>query len=476
MTYMRAASSQIDLWPSLGLELDWNTLFNYSKKGEHFQAPAPNLTALGAAYDTFAHGFDGPVKTCHAPHMTATDIHETFNTTFKALGIPPRYEFDGGDLRGYGIQMATQDVPADVRDDAARAYYYPVADRPNLIMMVNTTATRILWSDDSASGNAVAAAAELVSQDGEVTTIYADCEIILSAGAMRSPAILENSGIGNPSILSQQSIDVKVDLPAVGENLQDQTTMAIIGAPLHGNTTGFPAFVAHVSLHDLFGANTSAVYETTRAKLPEYAATIAAQNGGASSAIIQEQLLRTQLELLFNSNTPTSEIVPAALINIIGCIFWPLQPFSRGSVHINSTDRTAQPYIDPKFFQIDFDGVAAVATAKYVRKFLTTAPMSDAVNVSSIVPGIPEDASDEEWLDWVKTKSNFQPNYHHLGTCAMLPKNFGGVVDNDFKVYGTDNVRVVDLSVVPLQVAGHSMATLYGIAEWAAVKIKTCSS
>lgn len=475
MTYMRPASSQMNLWPSLGLEINWDILFNYSKKGENFSPPGPKLTPLGADYVPSDHGYSGPLTTCISPHITSTDIHNTFNTTFKTLGIGPRYEFNGGDLLGFGIQMCTQNERLDIREDAAQAYYYPFMDRKNLVMIVNATATRIEWADDSQGSEVVASAARIVDQQGKTSTLFADREIILSMGAMRSPGILEYSGVGNPSILSQHGIDVKVNLSAVGENLQDQTTMAITGLVVGENTTGFLPFVSHASLQDLFGANTTAVYEAARAKLPEYAATIAAQNGGSSSAIIQEQLLRTQLELLFASNTPTSEIVPAAISNFIGAVFWPLQPFSRGSVHINGTDETAQPYIDPRFFQIDFDGQVSVATAKWARNFLITEPVASLVNQSTISPSfeaIPEDASDDLWLDWVKTKSNFQPNYHHLGTCAMLPRASGGVVDNDFRVYGTRNVRVVDLSVLPLQVAGHSMAMLYGVAEWASEKIK----
>ena len=475
MTYIRPASSQINLWPSLGLEIDWNKLFAFSKKGEHFQPPSSNITALGASYLSSAHGFGGPLATCISPHMTAGDIHDIFNTTFQNVGIPPRDEFDGGELRGFGVQVATQDGLADIREDAARAYYYPVMDRPNLVMMVNTTGTRILWLQNSTGGIAVASAAEISSQNGQVSTIYADREIILSAGAIRSPAILENSGVGNPSVLSRHSIDVKVNLTSVGENLQDQTTITIEAATLQ-SFSGFPAFVAHTSLNDLFSSNASSIYNSTLAKLPEYAAAISAQNGGASNAAVQQHLLRTQLGLLLNSNTPASEIAPIVLGNVIGCVFWPLQPFSRGSVHINSTDKTTQPTINYNFYQFDFDGQMAVATARFVRKFLTTAPLSDIVNISTINPSfelVPEDASDEVWLDWIKTKSLFQPNYHHLGTCAMLPRTSGGVVDNDFRVYGTKNVRVVDLSVVPLQVAGHSTSLLYGIAEWASQKIRT---
>lgn len=474
---MRPASSQIDLWPSLGLDLDWTKLFNYSKKGEHFQIPTPNLVELGASYEPSDHGYSGLVLTCISPYMTNNSLHDTLNMTFKAVGIPPRLEFNGGALRGFGVQMATQNVVANVREDAGRAYYYPYQDRQNLLMFVNTTAARIVWSQNTPQGLAVASAAEVVGQDGEPYLIHANREIILSAGAFRSPAILELSGVGNPKILSKYSINTTVDLPSVGENLQDQTTMAITATSIGYNSTGFPVFVSHTSFQDLFGAESDAVYNSTLAKLPAYAASIADRSDGALNATEQEYLLKTQLELLVNSNTPASEVVPLSIQTLIGAVFWPLQPFSRGSVHINSTDGTEQPNIDSRFFEFDFDGQMAVATAKFTRKVLLTPPLSDFVNITSLSPSletIPEDASDEQWLDWVKTKSSFQPNYHHLGTCAMLPKAMGGVVDNDFKVYGTRNVRVVDLSVIPLQVAGHSTALLYGVAEWASTKIESC--
>ncbi|KAI1361571.1 hypothetical protein F5Y08DRAFT_330730 [Xylaria arbuscula] len=473
MTYMRPSSSQMDAWPSLGLEIDWNLLFNYSARGEHFQPPSRALIELGAGYEPLAHGYDGPVKTCISPNISTSNLHDILNSTFRALGTPPRHEFNDGDLRGFGYQSATIDRDLGIRDDAARAYYYPFAGRDNLVVMVNTTGTRILWSNESSSLEAVATAIEVVNQRGETSSVHANNEIILSAGAIRSPAILEHSGVGNPAVLSRQSIDVRVNLPAVGENFQDQTVLAI-SATAKQNYTGFPAFVAHTSLQDLLGPNTQSLYDSTLAKLPEYAAVIAAQNGGASSAAVQEYLLRTQLDLLLKSNTPASEIAPGMIGDAFGAVYWPLQPLSRGSIHINTTNTTAPPAIDGKFFQLDFDVQLAVETSKFVRRLFTTPPVADIIDMASLNPGfdvVPENATDEQWATWLRS-SPMSPNLHHLGTTAMLPRSMGGVVDNDFKVYGTKNVRVVDLGVLPFQVAGHSMAVLYGVAEWASEKIK----
>ncbi|KAI0146259.1 hypothetical protein GGR57DRAFT_479318 [Xylariaceae sp. FL1272] len=473
MTYLRPSSSQMDLWPSLGLEIDWNILFNYSTRGEQYQIPSQATLDLGAGYEPLAHGYHGPVKTCLNPNISTSNIHDIFNQTFQALGTPPRAEFNDGELRGFGYQIATIDRERAIRDDAAQAYYYPFANRDNLVVMVNTTGTRLLWSNSCSSKEAVATAIEVVDQHGKTSQVRAKKEIILSAGAIRSPGILEHSGVGNPAVLAEQSIDVKVDLPAVGENFQDQSVL-YMSASLKQNYTGFPAFVAHTSLQDLFGESTQSLYDTTLAKLPEYAATIAAQNGGASSANVQEHLLRSQLDLLLNTNTPASEIAPIASDNLLATVYWPLQPLSRGSVHINSTNGTTPPVIDGKFFQLDFDVQLAVSTSKFVRKFYTTAPVADIIDMATLSPGfdvLPQNATDEQWVSWLKS-SAMAPNLHHLGTTAMLPKAMGGVVDNDFKVYGTKNVRVVDLGVLPFQVAGHSMAVLYGVAEWASEKIK----
>lgn len=481
MTYIRPASSQINLWPSLGLDLNWNELFASSKKSEDFQTPSANLTALGATFNPSAHGFNGPLTTCFSPHILSDNSHEIFNETFKAMGIPPRHEFDGGELRGFGVQAVTQDPHADVREDAARAYYYPVMNRTNLAVFVNTTATRILWSSSQASGaKAVAVGAEVVNQTGQASTIFADREVILSAGAIRSPALLEFSGVGNPSILSNSSIPVKVALPGVGENFQDQTTMSVVADTTRTrNFTGLPGFVAHTSLQDLFNgseAETAAFYNASLAALPDYAAFIAAHNGGATNASVQARLLRTQLDLLYDSNTPTMEIAPLGLVNLVGVVFWPLQPFSRGSVHINATaGPTGTPLIDGRFFSAPIDATLAVRSLRFAREYVLTPPFSSLVNMSTLTPSpalLPASAPDSEWFDWIKVNASYQPNYHHLGTCAMLPRDLGGVVDNNFTVYGTANVRVVDLSTIPFQVAGHSTSLLYGVAEWAVGKIK----
>lgn len=476
MTYIRPSSAQIDLWKTFGLDWDWDTLLTYAKKSEEFQVPLANLVANGATYNPDVHGFSGPLDVSFNPHLTPGSFHTIVNATWQNLGVPPDLEPNDGSLLGYGAVPSTLDGHADVREDAARAYYYPVENRTNLHVMLNTTVTRMLWTDDS-DGMAVASGVEFVQASGATGTASTRGEVILSAGSIRSPALLENSGVGNPDILSKYSIETKVDLAAVGENLQDQPNGPTIYAVANQNISGFPSYVTHVSLQDLFGNDTDALYQYGVSQIPSYAATIAAKNNGASNASTQEQILRSQLDLLYSTDTPASEILNIGLGQLVGATFWSLLPFSRGNIHINSTDKLAQPAINPNFFEFDWDAKVEVATARMVRQWLTTPPLVNLTVPGTQTPSfetLPANATDADWLAYIE--AGYGSNYHPVGTCAMLPKNMGGVVDNDHLVYGTKNVRVVDASVLPLQVCGHLTSTLYAFAERAAEKMKSAAA
>lgn len=141
-----------------------------------------------------------------------------------------------------------------------------------------------------------------------------------------------------------------------------------------------------------------------------------------------------------------------------------MHPLARGSVHIGSSDPVAKPLYDPAYASNSYDLKALVELAKYVRKIATTAPFSD-IWVDEYEPGLQVD-TDAEWEDFVK--NNVNPFYHPVGTCAMLPKADGGVVDSKLVVYGTTNLRVVDASVIPILVSAHPQTGIYGIAERAA--------
>lgn len=197
MTYLRAEKSQIDAWETIGnTGWNWDTLYPYYKKSEDFTLPTVAQTAAGASFIADFHGEDGSLKTGFPFDLLNGSFHGNISASWETLGLPPNPDANDGDMRGSYIWPSTIDTDANVREDAARAFYYPVQNRPNLFLFVNTTANRIVWHTQT-SGAPTAKGVEVTAANGTVYEIGVKREVILSAGALRSPAILELSGVGN---------------------------------------------------------------------------------------------------------------------------------------------------------------------------------------------------------------------------------------------------------------------------------------
>lgn len=138
-----------------------------------------------------------------------------------------------------------------------------------------------------------------------------------------------------------------------------------------------------------------------------------------------------------------------------------MHPLSRGTVSITSSDPFAPPAIDPRYFSHPYDGQVLVESLRFNRKLLATEPIQ-ALGATETLPGTATE-SDADILSFIKGVTSTE--YHYVGTCAMLPKALGGVVDAELKVYGVDGLRVVDASIMPLLPAAHTQATVYAIAE-----------
>jgi len=199
MTYIRPEDVQIDAWEALGNpEWNWKSLYPYYKRSEAFQVPTDQQQMNGAAFELEAHGFDGPLDVSFNLALLGGNIHSVLNETWRNLGIPWRREVNDGKLRGFTVWPQTLDSSANVREDAARAYYYPIANRSNLDVYVNTIASRIFWAKAVKSENRVATGVEIISADGSASILTAKKEVIISTGALRTPVLLERSGIGSP--------------------------------------------------------------------------------------------------------------------------------------------------------------------------------------------------------------------------------------------------------------------------------------
>ncbi|KAG8405571.1 hypothetical protein J3458_022217 [Metarhizium acridum] len=473
MAYTRAEDVQIDAWQTIGNEgWTWKKLLPYYLQSENLTIPSQNQVSKGASYNPSLHGTFGPLDVGFYD-IPDNDFTGILNATINGLGIPWVEDVNGGKMRGFNIFPSTINVAANVREDAARAYYWPVASRDNLHLLVDTFVNRIVWQDKADnSGHVTASGVEVTLANGTTSVMSANREVIVSAGALKSPGILELSGIGGATLLEKHKIPVQVNLPTVGENLQDQTNAESGAAVKASMTSGM--HVVYPNVYDIYGNQTESLALSIQKKIKDYAKVTAEVSNGVMKASDLEELFQVQHDLIFKQRTPIAEILYGAEGgNAVFSEYWTLLPFSRGNVHISSADPKAMPIINPNFFMLDWDMDSMVALAKYIRASFSAGPLGKLVERVTIPDPavIGNNASDASWKAWL-LDGHYRSNFHPVGTAAMMPREKGGVVDNRLKVYGTSNVRVVDASILPYQVCGHLTSTLYAVAELTAELIK----
>lgn len=211
MTYLRAQRAEIDAWETMLNNSGWNwsTVYRCYNESEHFQPPSPSQAANGAAFDAAFHGTDGPVRvgwqeTAPLPQSGTAVVEETWAN----LGVQRRADPAGGAMRGFSTWPLTVDARTSTRADAATAYLWPVVgERENLMVLLNTTATRVLWREGE-HDEALASGVEVITADGRVEIVRARREVILAAGALRTPALLEHSGVGDPAYVQPLSSSI----------------------------------------------------------------------------------------------------------------------------------------------------------------------------------------------------------------------------------------------------------------------------
>ncbi|KAH9922714.1 GMC oxidoreductase [Fomitopsis serialis] len=323
--------------------------------------------------------------------------------------------------------------------------------------------------------------------NGSQYNVYVNKDVILSAGAVKSPQILELSGIGSYNILSSQGIPVKVDLPGVGENLRDKVTISITLEMKEGhdifsfNLMANPEF--HPRLNEIFpdtaGDFSSVISGMTFVPiqaLPDNIQSTVLSSAEAFTKNAKQQGLYTKVHELLGDHLKSAKIpdfevvvtpfVPSGpdpkkpYISLVVCLS---HPFSSGNIHIQSQDPKMIPLIDPHVFENSLDLDILVEAFKFTRQVVQTAPFCDVVS-KEINPGL--DASTDDQIK-AAIQKNLATIWHSSGTLSMLPKQDGGVVDSKLKVYGTTNIRVVDMSIVPAPISSHTQAIVYAMAEQA---------
>jgi len=391
--------------------------------------------------------------------------------------------------------LFTIDPDLATRTYSANAYYTPNAHRKNLILLTEAQVTRILL-ERAQNGNQTATGVEFV-KDNQKYTVKAKREVILCAGSFQSPQVLELSGVGLNKVLSKYGIKQLIDLP-VGENFQEHAWVPFVHEvdkriETYDNCLD-PDYLAgqvkayQESKRGMLSGSFSGYAYVPLDRMMEPSALSKFTSDVESDLTLQGTETRkrqlnflkswfkdtkhAQLEILqfptFYSLGPltrkedlSSRYQTLLLIN--------LHPLSRGSIHIGSADPLAKPIIDAGYLRNPLDVDILVSSVRFARKLMQTAPYSDAKPTFYDPPGEIID-DDDKIRDWVR--SRVEPIYHPVGTCSMLPREDGGVVNPELIVYGTNNVRVIDASILPLELSSHIQCTVYALAEKAADIIK----
>ncbi|KAB5588733.1 Glucose oxidase [Ceratobasidium theobromae] len=480
--YTRGIAAQYDAWSALlsdsdkNLGWNWDNLFGYMKKSESFTPPDAGQVKKGANYVSDYHGSSGPVHV-KFPNLMYGGSQQPFfvQTIAQTHNVSLCADLNGGSPNCVAYTPLTLDPSrGDRRSSAAEAYLTPVESRQGWTVLVQQQVTKVLFQ--SGTSPAVATGVQFRKPGGKTYTAHARKEVILAAGAIGTPALLQLSGVGNAAKIRALGLKSVVDLPTVGKNLQEQT-MSSVGAKGNGFSKGGKGpsdVIAFPNLYQVFGSQGTNVSLQIQSKVSKWAQSQAA-NGGSAAALgkifqIQADLITKNMgkspvvELFYNTGYPSE----------IGLMMWTLLPFSRGRVEITSKDPFAKPKITVNYFSVDFDLQCQVAGARMARKIINSPPLN-TLSLGEEIPGkaVPDNGSggsDADWSKWIK--STFNSVAHPVGTCSMMSRELGGCVDGRLRVYGVKNLRVVDASILPLQISGHMMGTLYAVAEKAADLIK----
>jgi choline dehydrogenase len=200
MTYIRGDAAQFDAWEQLGnTGWNWTALLSYFKKSERYTIPTFSQVAAGATYNSQYHGFGGPVRVGYSPALVNGSFAPTVSRSWEAMSLTRNPDLNSGDVKGFATGPQTLDRALNMRWDSTRAYYYPIEYRRNL-KIIKGTATRIVWAerirDNCTDGiRWLAIGVEYITDSGATATARASSEVILSAGALRTPLLLESSGI-----------------------------------------------------------------------------------------------------------------------------------------------------------------------------------------------------------------------------------------------------------------------------------------
>ena len=368
-------------------------------------------------------GQGGPLSVINAKNHEHHPLSPVFIEACLELGYPPTDDFNGPQMEGTGWHHIN--VKDGKRHSTAVAYLLPTLERPNLTLNANSQATRLLFDGDRCAG------VEYV-QDGELKTARANMEVIVCTGALESPHLLLNSGIGSPEHLQEFGKSAVVDLAGVGENFHNHVLTGLIA--------------------ETKGAAAPGKLNTSEAAL------FCKSDPGYMVPDLQFNFVHVPFDIIIGQDNPNSvSLIPGLQ-----------RPLSRGWVRLASSDPLEKPLINPNYLDVDHDVQRMKQMVEIGREIFATRAFSKVLTGRELLPG-PDVRTDDDLLAFVRNRCD---SYHHqVGSCKM-GQDAMAVVDPQLRVYGVRGLRVADASVMPEIVTGNIHTGILMIAEKCADMIK----
>lgn len=435
MIHIRGNRADFDGWLASGCAgWGWEDVLPYFKKSEDFYGGESEL-----------HGAGGPLKVTENPTKHA--IAEAVLEAAQAVGLPFNADFNGVSQDGVGYYQ--YNIYNGKRWSASTAYLKPARKRTNLRIETNVHVTRVMLADGRATG------VEFL-KDGALHHANARGEVVVSSGVYGSPQLLQLSGIGSPHNLKALGISPTVDLPAVGQNLQDHFYTQLMfrctkAITINDFARSWPRKAIEAARFMLTGTG---VLASTHL----YVGGFVRSSAGQPKPDIQFNMTAWSVAERTAKGAKPHPFPGFSLSPIH------LDPDARGEVQIRSNDPKAPPRIRFNFLQTQHDINAMLFGIRLVRKLAAQEPLAPFI-AEEIQPG-PNITSDEEVIEFLRRKA--VSNLHPVGTCRMGSQVIGTVVDPTLKVRSVSNLRVVDGSIMPRIVTGNSNAATVMIAEKAA--------
>lgn len=437
LIYVRGQREDYDLWAAKGLKgWSYDECLPYFIKSERNQRGPSTY-----------HGGDGPlsVSDIGAPNP----IIEAFIAGAAENGVPRNEDFNGEQQEGAGYYQLT--TWKGWRWSTAKGYLKPARNRSNLRIETESQATAVLLEGKRAVG-------VRYRQGGVDKVAHARCEVLLCAGAIQSPQLLQLSGIGPAALLQKHGIPVVHDLPGVGENLQDHLQVRMI-FEMNQRTT-------NDDLKSHWGQLKLGWQWLFKRSGP---LAVGINQGGCFMKALPDESATPDIQ--FHVASLSADMAGGKVHHFSGMTLsvCQLRPESRGHIRIRSADPFSPPEMQPNYLSTDRDRRTLVAALKAVRAITGSVAMHGMVK-QEVKPGM-DTQSDAELLEFCR--NNGATIFHPSGTCQMgLDPLLGAVLDARFRVHGIAALRVIDCSAMPTLVSGNTNAPVVMMAEKAVDMIR----